>query len=350
MYTYGDARRPVATGNATVSLFPTSKLTIANHTSFYNIRTDGDSTYLQLNNSTGLANALYYQYLGIRTVANDNDFDYKIQNWFDVHGGYEYSNRRIAATSQFALAGTPGTVPYVQTNELNAGKVGFRARPISRLTVTVNAEFGRASRPFTPKSDSNYNLLTGRIEYKWKTLQLAAWSQANYNDNSVLLSDYNSHGRSYAGSASWSPLKWFGFDASYSKLHLETLGGINFFAQNVLFANQVSFYLSNLHTGTLSARFSVRRFDFYVGYSRVQDTGDGRATPTQFVSGPDLLSAFRVAQTFPLLFQSPQARVSFRIWRDCAGMPATSISAIARISSRVDYLAHTGYTSPLWSF
>lgn len=350
VYTYGDARRPAATGNATVSLFPTSKLTIANHTSFYNIRTDGDSTYLQLNNSTGLANALYYQYLGIRTVANDTDFDYKIKNWFDVHGGYEYSNRRIAATSQFALAGTPDTVPYVQTNELNAGKVGFRARPISRLVVTVNAEFGRASRPFTPKSDSNYNVLTGRIEYKWKTLQLAACSQADYNDNSVLLSDYNSHGRSYAGSGSWSPVKWFAFDASYSKLHLETLGGINFFAQNVLFANQVSYYLSNLHTGTLSARFSLRRFDFYLGYSRVQDTGDGRAIPTQLVIGPDL-PAFRTAQTFPLLFQSPQARVSFRIserlrWN--AGYQYFGYREDFFPSQ--NYLAHTGYTSLLWSF
>jgi hypothetical protein len=163
VYTYGDAQRPVATGNLTVSVFPTSKLTISNHTSVYNIRTQGDSAYVQLNNATGLANILYYQYLGIRTVANDTGFDYKIQKSFDVNGGYEYSNRRIAATSQFALAGTPGVVPYQQTNELNAGKVGFRARPLSRLIITVNAEFGRASRPFTPKSDSNYNLLTGRI-------------------------------------------------------------------------------------------------------------------------------------------------------------------------------------------
>jgi hypothetical protein len=348
--TYGNASRPVATGNLTVSVFPTSKLTIANHTSLYNIRTDGDSAYLQINNSTGVANTLYYQYLGIRTVANDTDLDYKIQKWFDVHAGYEYSNRRIASTSQFAQVGTPGTVPYLQTNELNSGKVGFRAQPLSRLTITVNAEFGRASRPFTPKSDSNYNLLTGRIQYKWKSLQLSAWSQANYNDNSVLLSDYNSHGRSYAGSAAWSPLKWFAFDASYSKLHLETLGGIAFFAQNVLFANQQSYYLSNLHTGTLAARFSLKRFDVYLGYSRVQDTGDGRAIPTQVVAGPDL-AAFRMAQTFPLTFQSPQARVSFRIserlrWN--AGYQYFGYHE--EFSSGENYLAHTGYTSLLWSF
>jgi len=346
VFTFGDARRPVATGNATVSIFPTTKLTIANHTSFYNIRTEGDSTYVQLDNTTGRADFLYYQFLGIRTFANDTDFDYKLKNWFDVHGGYEYSDRRIAATSQF-LQSSP---LYSQTNEVNAGKVGFRARPFSRFTVTVNAEFGRASRPFTPKSDSNYNLLTGRLDYRWKTLQLSAWSRANYNDNSVLLSDYNSHSRTYAGSAAWSPVKWFGFDASYSKLHLETLGGINFFANNVLFANQISYYLSNLHVGTLSTRFSVRRFDFYVGYNRVQDAGDGRNTPTQVVAGPDL-PAFRAAQTFPLTFQSPQARISVRIserlrWN--AGYQYFGYHE--EFSSGQNYLAHTGYTSLLWSF
>jgi hypothetical protein len=305
---------------------------------------------LQINNSTGVANILYYQFLGIRTVANDTDLDYKIQRWFDVNAGYEYSNRRITSTSQFAQAGTPGTAPYLQTNELHAGKVGFRAQPISRLTVTVNAEFGRASRPFTPKSDSNYNLLTGRIQYRWKTLQLAAWSQANYNDNSVLLSDYNSHGRSYSGSAAWSPRKWFAFDASYSKLHLETLGGIAFFAQNVLFANQQSYYLSNLHTGTLTARFALRRFDFYVGYSRVQDTGDGRAIPTQVVAGPDL-AAFRMAQTFPLAFQSPQARISFRVSERLRWNAGYQYFGYHEdFSSGENYLAHTGYTSLLWSF
>jgi hypothetical protein len=348
VFTFGDARRPVATGNLTLSVFPTSKLIITNHTSLYNIRTDGDSAYVQLNNATGLANILYYQFLGIRTVANDTDFDYKIQKWIDIHGGYEYSNRRIAATAQVA---TPGAALYSQTNELNAGKIGFRARPLSRLTITVNAEFGRASRPFTPKSDSNYNLLTGRIEYKWKSLQLATWSQANYNDNSVLLSDYNSHGRSYAGSAAWSPVKWFSFDASYSRLHLETLGGLNFFAQNVLFANQVSYYLSNLHAGTLSTRFSLRRFDIYAGYSRIQDTGDGRATATQLVSGPDLPLAFRAAQTFPLSFQSPQARVSLRISERLRWNASYQYFGYHEdFSAGQNYLAHTGYTSLQWSF
>ena len=348
--TYGNARRPVVTGNLTVSAFPTSKLTLSNHTSLYSIKTEGDSAFLQFDNATRSSNLFFYQYLGIRTFANETDLGYRIQKWLDVNAGYQYSNRQITANSQFAQAGTPGTLPYRQTNELNAGKAGVRFRPIGPLTITVNTEIGRSSRPFTPKSDANYKLLTGRIQYKWKSLQLSAWSQADYNLNSVLLSDYNSHGRSYAASGAWAPLKWFAIDASYSKLHLETQGGISFFAQNVLFANQVSYYESNLHSGTLGTRLSLKRVDLYLGYSRVQDTGDGRSTPTQLVTGPDL-PAFRTAQTFPLKFESPQARVSVRISERIRWNAGYQYFGYHEdFFSGQNYLAHTGYTSLLWSF
>src|SRR5581483_5640129 len=105
--TYGDAERPVATGNLTLSIFPTSKLTIVNQTSVYNVRTEGDSAYLQFDNATQSAGLLYFQYLGIRTAATQTDLKYRVNRWLDLHGGYQYSNRRIASTQQFALAGTP---------------------------------------------------------------------------------------------------------------------------------------------------------------------------------------------------------------------------------------------------
>jgi hypothetical protein len=58
-----------------------------------------------------------------------------------------------------------------------------------------------------------------------------------------------------------------------------------------------------------------------------------------------------MAQTFPLTFQSPQARVSFRIserlrWN--AGYQYYGYHE--EFSSGENYLAHTGYTSLLWSF
>jgi len=99
-----------------------------------------------------------------------------------------------------------------------------------------------------------------------------------------------------------------------------------------------------------------RRADLYAGYSHVQDTGDGRSSLTGSGFGPDI-PEFQRAQTYPLKFQSPLARLSVKInnrirwnlgyqyygYREdfFTGQPFTT---------DYGYRAHTGYTSILWSF
>jgi hypothetical protein len=316
----------------------------------YNVRTEGDSAYLQFDNATQSADLQYFQYLGIRTIETDVDAQYHVLSWLDVHGGYGYSNRRISSSPQAGVIGSTSPVPFRQTNVLNSGLLGVRLTPAKRLTVLLDGEIGRADRPFTPKSDRDYHTLSGRVQYKVKNLQFTALSKADYNLNSVTLSSYSSHGRTYSGSASWNPRSWFGLDASYSKLHLDTLGGIAFFAASQLFQNQLSYYVSNLHSGTLSARFNLKRIDLYLGYSRVQDTGDGRSSATTTVIGPSL-TAFATAQTFPLKFQAPSARVSVRMTERIRwNLGYQYFGYHETFSSGENYLAHTGYTSILWSF
>jgi hypothetical protein len=348
--TFGSARRPVATGNLNITLLPTSKLTIASRTSVYNVRTEGNSAYLQFDNATQSADFLYFQFLGIRTIATDLEAQYQIRSWLDVHGGYEYSDRRISASPQFAFVGDTSSAPHIQTNLLNSGSLGFRLRPVKPLTISLDGEVGRANRPFTPRADRDYHTLSGRIEYRIKTLQLSALSRANYNANSVTLSAYSSHARTYSGSASWSPRRWFTLDATYSKLHLDTLGGIGFFAGGLLFPNQVSYYVSNLHSGTLSSRFSIKRFDLFLAYSRVQDAGDGRGRPSVTTVGPPS-ATFQTAQTFPLRFQSPSVRLSVRIHEKLRWNVGYQYFGYHEDFFGGDnYLANTGYTSLLWSF
>lgn len=349
--TFGSARRPVATGNASLSVFPTDRLTVSENVSFYNVRTDGDSAYLLFDNGSRLTNLLLYQYLGIRTVGTQTDAIYRLRSWLDLHGGYEYSNRQIASTPQLTIAGTPATVPYLQTNELNTGTIGVRLRPLKPLTISLDGEFGHANRPFTPRADKNYSALTGRVQYRYKTLQLAAWSHSDYNENSVTVSAYSSHSRTYSASGTWSPSGLISFDAAYSKIHLDTLGGIQFFANAQLFPNQVSYYVSNLHTGVLDVRLNLlKRLDLYLGYSHVQDTGDGRNIATATSVGPSL-PAFQSAQTFPVKFQSPMARLSVHLSERVRwNVGYQYFGYRADFWPGENYLANTGYTSVLWSF
>jgi hypothetical protein len=350
--TFGNARRPVTTGNLNIGISPNQKLSIVEQASFYDIRTDGTSAYLQFDNATQLASLLYYQYLGIRTFATDTDILYRWRRWLDLHAGYEYSNRRILASPQLAVAGTIQTLPYAQTNELQSGAFGFRLRPVQPLTISVDGEIGRANRPFTPKGDRDYSALTARVQYKYKTLQLMAWSHSDYNENSITISAFSSHSRTYSGSVSWTPWSWLSFDATYSKLHLDTVGGIQFFANSQLFANQVSYYMSNVHAGVLSVRVTPqKRIDLYFGYSRVQDTGDGRNNPFATTSAGPNLPAFQAAQTYPLTFQSPLARLSVRISERVRwNVGYQYFGYHADFSPGLDYLANTGYSSLSWSF
>jgi hypothetical protein len=139
-------------------------------------------------------------------------------------------------------------------------------------------------------------------------------------------------------------------DSSVSKAHVDTLGGIAFFAGSQFLPNQISYYVSNLYTANLLTHLIFRRFDLSLGYSRIQDLGDGRATPTTTLIGPGL-TAFQTAQTFPVKLQTPQARISYKInerlhWN----LAYQYFGYHETFSFGENYLAHTGYTSLLWSF
>jgi hypothetical protein len=183
-----------------------------------------------------------------------------------------------------------------------------------------------------------------------KTFLFTASTRENYNSNSVLLSSYASHARTHNITASWTPRDWFALDAGYSKLHLDTAGGIDYFASGQFITGQ-SIYVSNLHVGTLTARFDWRKkADIFVGYSHTQDTGDGRDNPRGSQTG-SLTPAFQAAQTFPLTFLSPMARLSIRInekirWN--VGYQYYGYNE--RFLNGDGYRAHTGYSSVLWSF
>jgi hypothetical protein len=89
------------------------------------------------------------------------------------------------------------------------------------------------------------------------------------------------------------------------------------------------------------------RVDLSIGFSIVQDVGDGRATPT----GTTLTPAFIAAQTFPLRYLSPQGKFSFKINGKIRWNVGYQHYAYRETFSLLqDYRAHTGYTSLAWSF
>jgi hypothetical protein len=353
----GNGRQPMSEGALTLSLFPTEKLTIANHTAFHNSRMSGDNAYLEINNATGSDVLVNFGFLGIRTISNATDLNYAVNKTVTVYSGYHFSTRRVQSNEGQVFSGVPEGLFYEQENTLHSGLAGVRLRPLKPLFISFDGEIGRADLPFFPIAEKNYHALGGRAWWKGKTFQFSAQARTFYNVNSISLFAHSARSRQYTLDASWMPKAWFGFDASYTKQHVDTATGVAYFLSGA-FVNNNYIYVSNIHTGYFGAHFSVlKRADMYVGFSRVQDTGDGRTlvpTSAERADAVIVRDPIPLAQSFPLTFQSPQARLSIKLRNKVrwdAGYQYYSYGeGFFVLLPRSNYHAHTGYTSVLWSF
>jgi hypothetical protein len=374
----GSGRRPLSSGAATLSIFPTERVTFTQHVAFHQVNMDGNATYRELNNNLQTLNFLNFQSLGIRTLVSSSDLNVRLTPRIALFGGFHYSSRRVRSGQGFSSFGSVNQSGQEQSNQLRSGLAGIRINAAKVFTLILDGEVGRTNRPFFPISERNYHALSARAQYKTRTLSLAASARTFYNTNSVSLLAHSSRSRTYSADATWSPQSWLALDASYSRLHLDTLTGIAYFATGNL-TPDTSLYLSNIHMVNLAVRIPIRSFaDLTFGYSRVQDTGDGRAASA--VPAPDTrpagnLEAFRAAQVFPLRYQSPLARLSVRLhdkirWNfgyqrysyaeefssacrlapEIGIPPATPQGVRSACPASGDYRAHTGYTSVVWSF
>jgi hypothetical protein len=232
---------------------------------------------------------------------------------------------------------------------------GVNWTPIKDLRVHLETEIGRNNNPFAPISLRNYNVIRSRLLYRKKNYTLGGGYLESYNSNSILITAYSSHSRTYTANASWNAKSWVSLDASYSKLHLDTIGGIAFFAGSpATLMDAQSIYISNIHAGNLGLRFAVTpRADFYVGYNITKDTGDGRASSILRQATPVGQLLYSV-QTFPLTYQTPLVRMSIKInakLRYNIGYQYYGYHEdFGLLDVNQSYRAHTGYTSLLWSF
>lgn len=358
----GDAQRPVVAGDFSLSLFPTSRLTIVNNTAVHDTRIDGDSYFTEFDNGTGAATTLNFKFLGVRTVANSTDLNYRFSDWFSAYAGFTDSGRQIRFLEAFSIPAAAGSAVsglYQQESHLNAGSVGFRFRPLQPLTINLEGEVGHADHPLTPMSDRNYHTLGGRIQYRKSKLQLSAGYRELYNENAPLsFTTYSSRSRQYNAAASFALRDWLTFDASYSKLHLDTVGGLAFFAgvqSPQLQTSYDSIYISNIHAANAGLRFGIRsRTDLYLGYTITKDTGDGRASAVPVGVSDPIATLLDSVQTFPLTYQSPMARLSIRIGPKVRWNAGWQFYGYGELFHQLGYdqnfRAHTGYTSVLWSF
>jgi hypothetical protein len=353
--TFGDAQRTVTTGDFNVNVFVGDRITITNNTSGDNSRIDGNSFYEQFDLASLTGQFLNFQFLGIRLITNSTDVHVRVNKKLTLFGGYRYVNREIRSIQSLTEPATPFTnVLSSQYDHVHAGIAGVNWVLTPALRFHAETEIGSNDNPFDPVSPRNYQSIDARLQYKLKSFFATAGYRQSYNNNSVSLSSYSSHSRDYFANATWTPRTWFSLDAGYSKLHLDTLGGLVFFAGAPFGTMQTgeSLYISNIHAANLGARIGLRKYaDLYLGYNITLDTGDARPgiQPTGTVS-----ALLYNVQTFPLNFQTPLVRLTIPItskikWN--AGYQYYNYHEEFGLNSILEnYHAHTGYTSLLFAF
>ena len=307
------------------------------------MRTSGDSFFTQFDNSTQSAELQYFNYLGIRTIANETELNYQFLPAVGGFAGYQYTNRRIRSVEQLTAFGTPEAATGDQTNQLHIGRAGFRFRPIKPLSILLSAELGRNDQPFTPKADRNYHALNGRVQYRAKTLLFSAGAQTNYNVNSVTLSSYSSQSRKYFANATWNARDWLTVDAVVFPIALVHDRRHRLFRQLRLrpgreldLYQQHQYFRRRRPILDQEPRRPVRRLHASAGYGRRQKhahrTGHRVRTP-HFPSCPDLSNCVSIAACAPVGTREQQAPLEFRV----------SVLRVSRDFYRAqDFRAHTG--------
>lgn len=352
----GAGERPALTGDFNFTLFPTSRLSVVSSSSVSDTRMVGDNEFTQFNDATFAFSTIDFQFLGIRLLTNSTDVRYRFSKKFDVFAGLRYADRVIRSIEDAATPGSALTgLIAEQSNHTTAGAAGMNWLPLTGLRMHFEGEVGTNNNPFAPISQRNYHALRASAGYHRKSLTYSAGYRENYNNNSIVVTSYSSHARTYSADASWTAKSGLSVDASYSKLHLDTIGGIAFFAGTPFPVSTTgdSIYVSNIHALNIGTHFTVaKRADLYLGYNLTKDTGDGRNSLA--VQPTAAAQVFYNVQTFPLTYQTPLAHLSIRIserlrWN--AGYQYYGYhEEFGVLSAMQNYRAHTGYTSLLWAF
>ncbi len=377
-FVIGRGNRSQGTGDVTIAFTPVEPVTFSNTTSVNQTRITGDTAFSEfrqpLNRLDPGRNDYFFDFLGIRHIANLTDVNYRPWKSAGFYGGYQYSIRRIQSREMVEDASGPPPVLPLDTfeNTTHAVLGGIRLRPAAPLTLLLDAEYGSADQPFTPVSEKKYHGETARAEYRYKGLLLAGSFKAYRNRNAPPLiavafesgptSGHRLESRQYAFNLGYTPPKGrWNFDGGYTKLHLDSSSGIVNFPNpsGPTVALRQSLYRSELHHAHGTLRLELpRHATLLLGYSLVKDTakpscgsgvlcvsGQPPSYPSFVLTDADLVSAY------PLNYQSPQVRLTFQLHRRLSWNAAWQYYGYSeKLTGLQNYFAHAAYTSFRWSF
>src|ERR1043166_2231827 len=308
-----------------------------------------------------------------RKITDTVEGDYQFNDRYAVHFGYRYGSRRESTFYDGYNPGAylPARVPHpeggpeFEPNHPNAFFGGFKARPVKTWTVFFDAERGTADNIFTRVGEYNYTNFRARSRWT-PSRKLALNFSLVTKDNSdpsladgVSIADFgvSVKSRVFTSSVDWVPSSKLSFSGGYNYNWLNSDAVINYSyavppipagfvgnTQSGLTGHSLYYVRNNFFYFDAVAQL-FPRMTLYAAYRINKDTGQG-----------DLLCnpiGGTVITSYPMSFQSPEARLSYRFNRRLEwnvgyqyyGYNESNLVRLGTITRPQNYHAHLPYAS-----
>lgn len=356
----GEAKRPSAIGDVGLTLLATRKFRISNTFRFDNFRINGEEplldvlrqrTFAGLPLATVTTNSFFARTTNYRRFMNTIEADYQFNASYSVHAGYRFTDRHIQL-AHLDRTTTLTTRSEEVDNQTHTAIFGFKARPVKAWTIYFDGEHGDADSVFTRLANNDFTnfRLRNRINAGNQiTLNFSVITKDNTNPADVITSpsvpfgtppgalDVNVKSRHFTSSVDWTPNAKLSLSSGYTHLRLTSIAGILLPISGQRRVGESQYFSRDNFFFFNAFVRPVSRLTFYAGYHINKDDGQGdRVSPSNVI----------LIDSYPMSFQSPEARVTLRLNRMLDwNVGYTYYNYKDRFFPVQNYHAHLPYTS-----
>ncbi len=353
----GEGKRPHFVGDIGLTFFATDKFSISNSFSVNSYRITGANVLLQSlmrTNAggtplpTSITNTAVYRFTNFRRFINTIEGDYDINRYASFYIGYRYTNRRVLldGVDQNLVNQSSSLFAEEAENTTNSVIGGLKVRPIlKKWTMYFDVEHGQADNVFTKLSNyDTTNVKFRNIIKPTDDFSMNVSFQVRNNTNpskteTIPVTNFGAEVKSrvFAASFNYNPMDQFALSGGYSHNRLDSETAVIFPAGGPA-GQGFSRYSLRSNFFNIDSWFKPhKRFSGFVSYRISKDTGNG-----DFFSASDFL----IESSYPMSFQSPEGRLTFRIndfidWN----VGYQYYKYTENVAASQNYRAHLPYTS-----
>ncbi|HEX7176624.1 MAG TPA: hypothetical protein VF240_15270 [Pyrinomonadaceae bacterium] len=334
---FGDAKRPNTLGDLGVTYLATDRFRLSNTFRVETFQISGGTFYngvfnLTRANGTGAVtlrpagNA--YEFTKYRKFQNTIEGDYEFSERFSMRLGFRHGRRHIETFFRGANLASNGAPPlpddaHEEDNQTNTVLFGFKARPVRGWLLSLDAEHGTSDNVFTRTGNYNFTTIRARSRYAVRrnlrfNLGFIARENSNpseidVNGSAVSLADFgvDIKSRVFTSSVDWTANDKLSFGAGYN-YHWQNSDAVIEYAfgpgvPNAGIRGHSLYFVRNHYFNFDVSAQPFRRVSVYAAYRVNRDAGQGNRLSNY--------SAGEFISSYPMHYQSPEARVSIRLNR-----------------------------------